>query len=123
MGFTLKVTGPPAIDAAFEDFAGTMIRYGIREPVDKLFKKGELQARAEVPVKTGYLRSSIKSERSAFGARLFAEADYALYVDKRVPYFSNAVDMIQRELPGLVQKAIDEQAGRISAENILEVNN
>jgi hypothetical protein len=114
MVFTLKVTGPPEIEAAFEDFAGTMIRYGLREPVDILFKAGEMQARNEVPVKTGYLRSSIKSERTALGARLLAEAPYALYVDKRVPYFSNAVEMIQRELPGLVQKAIDEQAGRIT---------
>jgi hypothetical protein len=114
LGFTLKVTGPPAIEAAFEDFAGTMIRYGLREPVDKLFKAGELQARSEAPVKTGFLRSSIRSERSTFGAKLSAEAPYALYVDKRVPYFSNAVEMIQRELPGLVQKAINEQAGRIS---------
>jgi len=114
MGFTLKITGPPEIDAAFEDFAGTMIRYGIREPVDKLFKAGEMQARSEAPVKTGLLRSSIKSERTAFGARLLAEAPYSLYVDKRVPYFTNAVEMIQRELPGLVQKAIDAQAGRIS---------
>jgi hypothetical protein len=114
MVFTLKVTGPPEIDAAFEDFAGTMVRYGIREPVDVLFKKGEMQARSEAPVKTGYLRSSIRSERTAFGAKLSAEAPYALYVDKRVPYFSNAVEMIQRELPRLVQRAIDEQAGRIS---------
>lgn len=114
MVFTLKVTGPPEIEAAFEDFAGTMVRYGVREPVDKLFKAGEMQARSEVPVKTGYLRSSIKSERTALGAKLLAEAPYALYVDKRVPYFSNAVEMIQRELPSLVQRAINEQAGRIN---------
>ena len=114
MVFTLKVTGPEGIDAAFEDFSGTMVRYGIQEPTDQLFKAVAMQARSEVPVKTGYLRSSIRSDRTAFGARLSAEAPYALYVDKRVPYFSNAVAMIQRELPRLVQKAINEQAGRIS---------
>ena len=114
MVFTLKVSGPEGIDAAFEDFSGTMIRYGLQEPTDALFKAGAMQARAEAPVKTGYLRSSIRSDRTAFGARLSAEAPYALYVDKRVPYFSNAVAMIQRELPGLVQKGINEQAGRIS---------
>ena len=37
-----------------------------------------------------------------------------LYVDKRVPYFSNAVAYIQQTLPGLVQQAISQQAGRIS---------
>ena len=114
MVFSLKVTGPEGIDAAFEDFSGTMIRYGLQEPTDALFKAGVMQARSQVPVKTGYLRSSIRSDRTAFGARLSAEAPYALFVDKRVPYFSNAVEMIQRELPGLVQKAINEQAGRIS---------
>jgi hypothetical protein len=114
MVFTLKVTGPEGIDAAFEDFSGTMVRYGIQEPTDQLFKAAAMQARSQVPVVTGYLRSSIKSERTSFGAKLLAEAPYALYVDKHVPYFSNAVEMIQRELPGLVQKAINEQAGRIS---------
>lgn len=114
MVFTLKVSGPEGIEAAFEDFSDTMIRYGLREPTDQLFKAGAMMARANAPVKTGYLRSSIRSDRTAFGATLLAEAPYALYVDKRVPYFSDAVAMIQRELPGLVQKAINEQAGRIS---------
>ena len=92
-----------------------MVSYGIQEPTDQLFKAGAMMARSQVPVKTGYLRSSIRSVNvQVFGAKLLAEAPYALYVDKRVPYFSNAVEMIQRELPGLVQKAINEQAGRIS---------
>jgi hypothetical protein len=114
MVFRLRVSGPPAIDAAFEDFAFTMERYGLREPVDYLFKQAELQARSQAPVRTGFLRSSIHSTRTARGARLVAEAPYALYVDKRVPYFSNAVDYINRELPRLVQTAINEQSGRIS---------
>ncbi len=114
MGFTLRITGPPAIEAAFSDFTQTMIKYGLQEPVDYVFKQGELQARSEVPVKTGFLRSSIHSERTSKGARLVAEAPYALYVDKRVPYFSNAVSYIQQTLPQLVQQAISQQAGRIS---------
>jgi hypothetical protein len=88
-----------------------MMRYGLQEPVDYLFKQAEQQARAQAPVKTGYLRSSIRSERTSNGAALIAEAPYALYVDKRVPYFSNAVNKIQRELPALVQRAIAQQAG------------
>jgi hypothetical protein len=114
MVFTLRITGPPAIEAAFTDFSQTMIRYGLQEPVDFAFKTGEQMARNQAPVKTGFLRSSIRSERTARGARLIASAPYALYVDKRVPYFSNAVAEIQRILPGLVQQAINEQAGRIS---------
>lgn len=114
MVFRLTVTGPPEINAAFEDFSGTMARYGLREPVDKLFTAGMMQARSQAPVKTGLLRSSIRFDRTSFGATLSAEAPYALYVDKRVPYFSNAVEMIQRELPALVQRAINEQSGRIS---------
>ena len=74
MVFTLKVTGPPEIEAAFEDFAGTMIRYGLREPVDILFKAGEMQARNEVPVKTGYLRSTIKSERTCNGCQIVSRS-------------------------------------------------
>jgi hypothetical protein len=114
MVFTLRVSGPPAIEAAFEDFSQTMIRYGLQESVDFAFKQGEQIARTQAPVKTGFLRSSIHSERTARGARLIASADYALYVDKRVPYFSNAVAEIQRILPGLVQQAISEQASRLS---------
>jgi hypothetical protein len=114
MVFTLKISGPPAMDAAFQDFSNTMVRYGLQEPVDRLFKAGEQMARSQAPVRTGYLRSSIRSERTHSGARLIAEAPYALYVDKRVPYFSNAVEMIQRELPRLVQLSMNQQAGRIS---------
>jgi hypothetical protein len=114
MVFTLKITGPPAIEAAFEDFSGTMIRYGLREPVDYAFEEGRKVATLEAPVKTGYLRSSIKTDRLPQGARLIAEADYALYVDKRIPYFSNAIEHIQRILPPLVQKAVAEQASRLS---------
>ena len=114
MVFRLRITGPPAIEAAFEDFAFTMERYGLREPVDYLFKQGELMARSESPVRSGFLRSSIHSERTSRGARLAAEASYALWVNKRVPYFSNAVEYINRELPLLVQRAINEQSGRMS---------
>src|SRR5262245_11098939 len=114
MVFRLRVTGPPAIEAAFEDFAFTMERYGLREPVDYLFKQAELLARSESPVKTGYLRSSIHADRTPRGAVLRAEAPYALYVNNRVPFFSNAVDYINQQLPILVQRAIDEQAGRMS---------
>ena len=114
MVFRMRITGPPALEAAFEDFAFTMEKYGLREPVDFLFKQGELQARGEVPVRTGFLRSSIHSERTSRGARLVAGAHYALQVDKRVPYFSNAVEMINRELPNLVQRAISEQQGRMN---------
>lgn len=114
MVFTLRITGPPAIEAAFTDFTQTMIRYGLQEPVDAVFKQGELQARSAAPVKTGFLRSSIHSERTSRGARLVAEAPYALYVDKRVPYFSNAVAYIQQALPPLIQQGINQQAGRIS---------
>ena len=114
MGFSIKLSGPPAISAAFQDFSGIMIRYALQEPVDFAFKRGEQIARTEVPVRTGFLRSSIRSERMAMGAKLIAAAPYALYVDKRVPYFSNAVAEIQRILPQLVQRAIDEQAGRLT---------
>ena len=55
MVFTLRITGPPAIEAAFTDFTQTMIRYGLQEPVDAVFKQGELQARSAAPVKTGFL--------------------------------------------------------------------
>lgn len=114
MVFTLKITGPPAIEAAFTDFSETMIRYGLQEPVDQAFKQGEMIARTQVHVRTGFLRSSIHSERTSRGARLIASAPYALYHDKVNPYFSNAVEEIQRVLPQLVQKAIAEQAGRLS---------
>lgn len=114
MVFTLRITGPPAIEAAFQDFSGTMIRYGLREPVDYAFEEGRKVATLQVPVRTGYLRSSIKTERLPQGARLIATADYALYVDKRVPYFSNAIEHIQNILPALVQRAIGEQASRLT---------
>ena len=114
MVFTLRITGPPAIEAAFQDFSGTMIRYGLREPVDYAFEEGRKLAALQAPVRTGYLRSSIKFDRLPQGARLIAEAPYALFVDKRIPYFSNAIEHIQRILPPLVQRAINEQAGRLS---------
>jgi hypothetical protein len=114
MVFTLRITGPPAIEAAFQDFSGTMIRYGLREPVDYAFEEGRKVATLQSPVKTGYLRSSIKTDRLPQGARLIAEAPYALFVDKRVPYFSNAIEHIQRILPPLVQRAISEQASRLT---------
>ena len=114
MVFTLKVTGPEGIDAAFEDFSGTMVQYGIQEPTDQLFKAGRNAGKGRGSCKD-WISAFFHSIRAhVFGARLSAEAPYALFVDKRVPYFSNAVEMIQRELPGLVQKAINEQAGRIS---------
>lgn len=114
MVFTLRITGPPAIEAAFEDFAFTMERYGLREPVDYVFKQAELLARSKSPVRTGFLRSSIRSERSPKGARLVAEAPYALWVNNRIPFFSDAVDYINQQLPQLVQTAINEQSGRMS---------
>lgn len=114
MTFTLKITGPPAIEAAFSDFTVNMSRYGIQEPIAYVLKQAELMARSKSPVRTGFLRSSIHSEVGARGGRLVAEAPYALYVDKRVPFFSDAVDYINSTLPQLVQRAISEQQGRLS---------
>lgn len=114
MVFTLRISGPPSIEAAFQDFSGTMIRYGLREPVDYAFEEGRKIATKEVPVRTGLLRSSIGVDRLPQGARFFVSADYALYVDKRVPYFSNAIAHIQRILPPLIQKAINDQATRLT---------
>lgn len=114
MPFTLKITGPPAIEAAFTDFVPNMQRYAIEEPIRTVLKQAELLARSKAPVRTGFLRSSIHSEYGPRGGRLVAEAHYALYVDKRVPYFSDAVNYINSTLPGLVQQAISEQQGRLS---------
>ena len=74
MVFTLKVTGPPEIEAALEDFAGPMIRYGLENLLTHYSKPVKCRHRSEVPVKTGYLRSHIKSERSAMGAKLSARS-------------------------------------------------
>lgn len=120
MLFNLKITGPEKIETAFSDFTTNMIRYGLQEPVAFVFKEGELQARTASPVRTGFLRSSIHADITARGARLAAAAPYAIYVDqgtsrmKAQPFFTNAVKYIQRTLPGLVQRGINEQAGRIS---------
>ena len=114
MPFTLKITGPPAIEAAFTDFIPNMQKYGIEEPIRTVLKQAELLARSKSPVRTGFLRSSIRAETGPRGGRLIAAAPYALYVDKRVPYFSDAVDYINQTLPGLIQAAINEQQGRLS---------
>jgi hypothetical protein len=91
-----------------------MMRYGLQEPTEKAFKLGEQVARSKAPVKTGFLRSSIRVERSPSSTKLVASAPYAEYVNRRVPFFTQGVEEIQRVLPGYVQQAVNEQAGRIS---------
>ena len=70
MVITLKVNGPGNISAAFDDFAQTMIRHGLQEPVDKAFKQGEQVARSKAPVRTGFLRSSIRVDKSPSSTKL-----------------------------------------------------
>lgn len=114
MVFTLKITGPQNMEAAFSDFSTNMTRYAIEIPIRFAFTRAEQIAKTEVHVRTGFLRSSIRSEYSSRGGRLVAAAPYALYHNAINPYFTHAVDEVIRILPLLVSQAIAEQAGRLT---------
>lgn len=111
MVFKLKITGPKNLDVGFQAFAENMKRYGIQEPVDYAFKQGEQRAKQNAPVKTGRLRDSIHVEKRPNSTSLVASTPYAKMVDDRTGFFTNAAEGIQRTLPGLVQRSINEQAG------------
>src|SRR5262245_16417073 len=118
--FKMTLTGPEQMAAAWNEHALNIARYGMKGAIDVLFKQGELRARSESPVRTGFLRSSIKSEATSTGAVLMAEAPYAAFVDqgtrymKARPFFTNAVRYIQDNMGRVIQQAINEQAGRTS---------
>lgn len=73
----------------------------------------EKYAKEDAPVDTGFLRSSISSARTADGAEVRVDAEYAYYQEfgssrnKAQPYIRPAIDENQEEIVRVVAEQID----------------
>jgi len=68
------------------------------------------EAKKEAPVRTGYLRASIKNRVDKMKAWVRAFAPYAKYVEYGTmyqssnPFFRRAVDTVKRKMPSILRK-------------------
>ncbi len=115
MAFDLQVDvyGAQEIIAGFEGFGSDLERY----VYDKILQWAEMvrqEAEFIVPVRSGFLRSTIFVEVEGWVAKFGAYAPYAAFVEKGTrrimarPFIEPAVQRFLPELENLILSAIDE---------------
>ena len=88
----------------------SLISKTLEGTVEDVAKLLTARAKSEAPVRTGFLRSSIKNSIDRFKAVVYAAAHYAGYVEfgtykqKANPYFRRAIDNVKRKVPSIIRK-------------------
>jgi len=110
---SLEIEGVEQFQAAMAKFDSGMQRHVHRRLVS-LAADIKASARQKVPVKTGYLRSTIYAKVREWIAEIGAEAAYALYVElgtryiRARPYLYPAIQEHLPQLEAIISEAIED---------------
>jgi len=102
-----EVQGVEEFKQAMQRFDSAM-QLGVHEQLANWAAETENLARQLVPVRTGYLRSTIYSKTSEWIAEIGAEATYASFIEFRTrPYLGPAIQEQLPKLEQIIANAID----------------